>query len=93
MKIERTIRKQVMAGNSGDIRSLLLNEDQIELVKKIGKASFITAAEISKDLNVSIQNASSKLNRLYRAGYLERLATSAKSGGIEYVYKAQEYGA
>jgi len=92
MKIRRTIRKQVMAGDSNAIRDLLLTVAQIKLVKWVAANDVSTAAQLAQRLGVSIQNASSKLNRLYRAGYLERLTTSAESGGIEFVYRAQEYG-
>ena len=80
MDIDRVIRLQVMRGNSSDIRKLLLTDNQIELIKRVGKCKYITASELSESLEVSIQNASSKLNTLFNRGYLERLTTTAKSG-------------
>jgi len=88
---KRLIRKQVMTGGSSNIRDLLLTETQEKLVKIIGEKKFTTANETAKQLNISIQNASSKLHTLYRRGYLQRLTTSAESGGIEYVYKSKGY--
>ena len=73
------IRHAVMSGKGYAIRDLLLTFSQIELVEKVGKKECMTAHELSTDLGVSIQNASSKLNRLYRAGYLERVTISARS--------------
>ena len=92
MSTEREIRKMVMAGDSGDIRNLLLTDSQISTVRWVSGRKFATAANLAFILGVSIQNASAKFNRLHKAGYLERLTTSAKSGGIEHVYRAQEYG-
>ena len=92
MSAERQIRKMVMVGDSGYIRNLLLTGSQIDTVRWVGGRKFATAADLSLVLGVSIQNASSKLNRLYKSGYLERLTTSAKSGGIEHIYRAQKYG-
>ena len=92
MSTERKIRKMVMAGGSSDIRNLLLAESQIDTVRWVGGRKFATAHDLALVLGVSIQNASSKLKRLHSAGYLERLITTAKSGGIEHVYRAQEYG-
>ena len=92
MSTERGIRKAVMAGKSGEIRNLLLTQSQISTIKWVHNREFATAAELSQLLGVSIQNASGKLKRLHMAGYLERLTVSHESGGIEHVYKAQEYG-
>ena len=92
MSTKRQIRKMVMAGDSGDIRNLLLTNSQISTVMWVGRRKFATAADLAFILGASIQNASAKLNRLHKSGYLERLTTSAKTGGIEHVYRAQEYG-
>ena len=92
MSIDYKIRKQVMAGRGDLIRGLLLTANQIELVELVGRCDLMTANRLADLEDVSIQNASSKLNRLYKAGYLERITTSAESGGIEYVYRAQAYG-
>lgn len=91
--MEKEVRKAVMRGDSSEIRGLLLTDSQIDTVKWVYKKDCATAAELAKLMGVSIQNASGKLNRLYRAGYLERLTVNAKTGGIEHVYRAQEYGA
>ena len=87
MKISRTIRKQVMAGNSSNIRALLLTKSQISLVNMVEEAGSATTAVVADVLEVSVQNASAKLTKLYTAGYLEREYASAASGGVEYIYK------
>jgi|GEM_PF-1646072 len=89
MTLSDTIRKAVIDGKSEEIRRLLLNSQQIWLVEIVGKKSFCTAREIANMLDVSIQNASAKLNRLYAAGYINRKAMPAETGGIEYLYMAK----
>lgn len=84
---ENTIQEQVIAGNGANIRNLLLTTDQIKLIKYIKSSGYIVASELASMKGISIQNASSKLNRLYKAKYLIRIMESAKSGGIEFVYK------
>ena len=80
------IKKAVLAGDGSEIRAMLLNSDQVELVEYVKKCGTLRASLLSHIKGVSIQNASSKLNRLYTGGYLERTETSADSGGIEYFY-------
>ncbi len=92
MNIDHEVRRKVMAGSVESIRHLFLNRSQVGIVKMVGQANVMTASELSEKLEVSIQNASSKLNRLFTSGYLERVQMAADSGGIEYVYRAQVYG-
>jgi len=91
MKIARTIRMQVLRGKSDQIRTLLLTKDQIKLVKYVARFKWVKAFVISEREGISVQNASGKLNRLYQAGYLQRYSMSAKSGGLEYIYFAQDF--
>jgi len=84
---EKTLRKQILAGNGSDIRALLLTKQQRYLVYHIRKQGNVTTVEIAKHKGVSVQNASSKLQKLYLKGYLKRDALTADSGGIKYVYK------
>lgn len=80
------IRKAVLNGEGSEIRNLLLNRKQIFLLELI-KENGMTSAFLSHIEEVSIQNASSKLNRLFTAGYLKRTIDSADTGGIEYLYE------
>lgn len=84
------IKKAVLDGKGADIRQLLLNRDQIDLVEYVAECGTLRASLLSHVEGISIQNASSKLNRLYTGGYLERTETSADSGGIEYFYSIAE---
>lgn len=47
----------------------------------------VRAAEYAESAGISITNASSRLHRLWAAGCLLRDATTAPSGGTEYVYR------
>lgn len=87
MIISKEIRRAVLEGKSDYIRGLLLNEQQIWLVGLVAREKQITAAGLSSLMDISIQNASARLSRLYRAGYIQRDMVSADSGGIEFVYK------
>lgn len=87
MIISKEIRRAVLNGQSEYIRGLLLNEQQIWLVNFVKKERRMTASTLANQIDISIHNASAKLSRLYRAGYLQREMVAAESGGIEYVYK------
>ncbi len=85
-----SIREMVLKRNSTKIRELLLNDQQIDLISKVNLSGTMTARQLANDLDLSIQNASSKLNRLYSSGYLSRKVDSAASGGIECVYQVEK---
>lgn len=88
MKIENTVRMEVLRGEGDKIRKLLLTDQQIKLVEFIRLRGTITAAVLASLESVSIQNASSKLSKLEAKGYLGRGAFSSDSGGVEFVYRA-----
>jgi len=48
----------------------------------------VTTAQVAMDLDISVQNASTKLKKLVEEGYIMRREEVAESGGIEYVYAA-----
>jgi len=86
MSFQDSIRSQVILGRSAEIRALLLTDNQLELAMKVDEGEVTTAAQLADKMDISIQNASSKLNRLYVAGYIDRFTRSSDSGGIEHVY-------
>ena len=85
--VETAIRKQVLAGKADHIRGLLLNKHQLELYGLVKKVGTFRASLLAHTEGISIQNASSKLNALWRRGYLKRTCTSADTGGNEYFYE------
>ena len=82
----KELMRNVLSGKSQEIRDLILCDNQIDLLKRIVSMHPVGSNDIANDLDVSIQNASAKLKRLHRAGYLERKMITSDSGGIEYVY-------
>lgn len=48
----------------------------------------VLAAQVAADLNISVQNASTRLKKLVSEGYILRTEETAESGGIEYIYQA-----
>ena len=80
--------RRIILCNSRLVRKLLLSENMIKLVKEIRAHGFIRVAKVAELKDISIQNASAKLNKLYSKGYLRREEATAKSGGIEYIYHA-----
>lgn len=52
-----------------------------------------TTANVAEALSISVQNASTRLKRLYEEGYVMRVEETAESGGREYVYKVAGFSA
>ncbi|MET2900476.1 helix-turn-helix domain-containing protein [Vibrio rotiferianus] len=59
--------------------------DMVEFVLDNGSA---TTASISAAFGISIPNASTRLKKLYSAGYITRSEEAAESGGKEFIYYA-----
>lgn len=85
------IRLHVMHGHSAEIARLMLGPKQVAIVKAVTRGEVHTTAQLSKTLGCSIPNASGKLVKLWRLGYLSRTAHAAPSGGPEYHYAAVPY--
>jgi len=83
---EVEIRKMVINGDAEFIRDLLIPKKLVEELKSLYCQGEFTAAMLSDWKDISIQNASSRLAKHYRRGYLDRRLDTAESGGIEYVY-------
>ncbi|MFL6671857.1 MAG: hypothetical protein ACJ8LG_01035 [Massilia sp.] len=59
-----------------------------ELVSYVLRAGNVSAAQVAQDLDMTVQNASTRLKKLYMQGYILRTEATAESGGIEFVYEA-----
>ena len=57
-----------------------------ELLNFLFKNDSATTALVAKDLNISVQNASTRLKKLVNEGLIYRSEEVAPSGGIEYLY-------
>lgn len=69
------------------VRASILGDREIEIAKLVHRLPTpIYSRDIADILNISVQNASTQLNRLVTAGYASRHKVTAQSGGIEYQY-------
>lgn len=48
----------------------------------------VTTTRVANDLNISVQNASTKLKKLVEQGFIMRTEEIAETGGLEYIYFA-----
>lgn len=86
-----------------EIPMFIWNDDEYQLIgtePKLGvkavleialSKSSITAAEVAKELNLKLNNASMKLKQLVTEGYLVRQEEIAPSGGKEFYYYRREF--
>lgn len=65
-----------------------LNKSARELIEYVLHKGSVLASQVASDLNISVQNASTRLKNLVSQGYLLRSEDVADSGGIEFKYSA-----
>lgn len=58
-----------------------------ELADYFLKEKYATTSEVSDMFDITAQNASTRLKKLFSLGYLKRTEEIAETGGREYVYK------
>jgi predicted transcriptional regulator len=58
------------------------------LLEVVLKKKITTTTNVAKELDISVQNASTRLKKLVDEGYILRTEVSAESGGKEYIYTA-----
>lgn len=80
--------KRLIITDLNYVKSLLLSEHLIEIFNMVERSRTMIAVQLSMELDISIQNSSSKLNKLFAKGYLERKEIVSTTGGIEYIYKS-----
>lgn len=75
------------------VSNLCLTEGQVKLYKKVKCRGFdgMTTNELSKLECISPQNASAKLRRLHKLGYLNKSEAVQPSGGIEFTFTAMAF--
>lgn len=59
-----------------------------ELVEYVIKQGSVTTSKVADALNISVQNASTKLKNLVKQGFVLRSEEVAESGGVEYIYQS-----
>lgn len=75
-------------GGSFEIIGPELNKPTRELVEYVLKKGSVLASQAASDLDLSVQNASTRLKNLVLQGYLLRSEDVADSGGVEFKYSA-----
>lgn len=65
-----------------------LNPSARSLVEYVLEKRSVVAAQVAIDLDLSVQNASTRLKGLVAAGYFLRVEEIAETGGIEFKYRA-----
>lgn len=58
-----------------------------ELVDYVLKKRKVTTSQVSRDFDISTQNASTRLKNIFKLGYVKRVEEIAESGGIEFTYR------
>ena len=75
----------------GDEFTLLgpkIGQASLEILSYINKLGAITTAKIAYEFNLTSQNASGKLKKMYNQGLILGSKEVADSGGLEFVYRA-----
>ena len=74
--------------NSYEILGSPLTSSSKDLVDYVLSRGKVLVSQVATDLNISVQNASTRLKKLVIDGYILRNEVVAESGGIEFVYQA-----
>lgn len=80
------IRDMSLAGRNKEIQSLLISRQGREFYRFIFDKREATTREVADHFDVSIQHASTTLDKLYKQLYLRRDQHTHESGGKEYNY-------
>lgn len=88
------IRRMIV--EHGDaMRDVVISASQVQtvvIVKDLTKSGVeVTSSELANQLSISVQSASSRLEKLYNKKYLKRYSRLQPSGGQEYVYTVAIY--
>ncbi len=50
----------------------------------------MTSVNLAERLDININNASNRLQKLYKQGYLDRVVDRSSSRGVEYRYRTKK---
>lgn len=65
-----------------------LTKSNLEIFNFVRDKKQVTTSQLASSLDLSVQNASSKLKKLVDDGYILRFEETAESGGIEFIYQS-----
>ena len=62
-----------------------LTKSSLQLLDYVLDKGSVLASQVANDLEISVQNASTRLKKLVSQGYILRSEEAAESGGIEFI--------
>ena len=68
------------------VKSLLLTNNDLLLIEFIKNKKEVSPAQAASFKDCNVNNASTKLKKLFEQGYLFRRESSNETGGLEYIY-------
>jgi len=77
----------VWTNNTYQILGPKITEASRAVIDIIFDAGEITAAQLSDKQKITLQNASTKIKKLFNQGYITRQESVLPTGGIHYLYK------
>lgn len=84
--IDKKFRK-LMLDCPDVVRESILGDKEIEIARLVHKLPTpVYSRDIADYLGISVQNASTQLKHLVKAGYVSRHEVVSGSGGIEFQY-------
>lgn len=78
--------RAMLVENRSLIKRLLLTDRQVKLLDLVKERRCVSAPEIAKLLDISLQNASRQLTVLWEKTYLQREDVGDPTGGSMYQY-------
>lgn len=72
------------------LKRIVISKPQVKVVLFVKDCGFgsATARDLAYHLNISVQSASGRLNKLWSRGWLKREERAAETGGIEHRYSS-----
>mgnify|MGYP000017613356 CR=1 FL=1 len=70
------------------VKSLLLTKNDLTLIEFIKSKEEVKPVQVAVFKETNVNNASTKLKKLFEQGYLQRRENNNETGGLEYVYFA-----
>jgi hypothetical protein len=79
------LRKAIFT-NLNLVKELLLTHGDLKVISFVSEKINATPCDVAKFKEVNVNNASTKLKKLFEQGYLTRSESKSSSGGIEFIY-------
>tara|TARA_Y100001936_G_C15707369_1_gene474144 strand:- start:158 stop:439 length:282 start_codon:yes stop_codon:yes gene_type:complete len=90
MAVNKSEIRSMIFNNLELVKCLLLTRNDLLLLNFVLEHSEVRPAMVAKLKGSSINNASTKLKKLFDQGYLQRREITNEAGGIEYLYSVSE---